>query len=118
MGIAMSTAKVMFEIISTFVGYNILHILIVQPLQRESCSSLNSTFWKRENTSLPAQQQEEAARVTDDNDDNNAWSMVNDNIGKNNYTDNKLQQIKAIMWQSTVGDGDRDASSSNTKQQP
>jgi len=81
------------EIISTFVGYNILHILIVWPLQRESCSSLNSTR-KRKITSVPVQQQAEAAPGIDDNDDNNAWSMVNNNNYKNNYTDNKLQQIK------------------------
>ncbi len=68
MGVAMSTIKVMMEIIPTFVGYNILHILIVRPLQG---GLLNSTFWKRKNTSLPAQQQEETARVTNDNDDNN-----------------------------------------------
>jgi len=40
--IPISTTEVVVEIISTFVGYNILLVLIVHPLQRESCSLLNS----------------------------------------------------------------------------
>jgi len=42
--VPMSTTKVVVEIISTFVGYNILLILMVRPLQRESCSFLSSDF--------------------------------------------------------------------------
>jgi len=35
LGIPMSMRKVVMEIISTFVGYNILHKLIIWPLQSE-----------------------------------------------------------------------------------
>jgi len=46
--IPMSMTKVVMQIISTFVGYNILLILIVRSVLRESCSSLK----RKKHTSL------------------------------------------------------------------
>jgi len=58
--VPMSTTKVVMQIISTFVGYNILLILIVQPIQRESCSSLK----RKKHTSLQCITAEAATAIT------------------------------------------------------
>jgi len=84
--VPMSTTKVLMEIISTFVGYNVLHTLIVWPQQRESCSSLNSTR-KRKVCQCNSKQKQHQALMTMMTTMHDQWS------------------ITTIMQQSTGSDG-------------